>query len=150
MKSICLRLSPGRLLAGVAAALCLCLGVDAARTAAREPEAVLATAFEAARWLKDRGLEVDPAPVGEKTVFLSDTPGEAEAAYRAVLEVQGFTPAAHVGRALTLTCFRATAGEGVYARVLTDGGVLVGADTYTAAPEAAPFAPLAEGENTPR
>lgn len=143
--TLCLRLSPARLLAGVTAALCLCLLADALRTAHREPETAFSSAFEAALWLKDRGTEVDPEPVWEKTVFFADPPGAAEEAYFAVLEAQGFSPRDRLGRPLTLTCFRLAAAENEYARVLTEGGVLVGADRFRAVPGAPPFAPLTGG-----
>ena len=140
--TLCVRLSPARLLAGVTAVLCLLLLADALHTAGQEPETAFSSAFETALWLKDRGVEVDPTPVWEKTVVFSDPPGEGEAAYLAVLEEQGFSPRDHLGRPLTLTCFRAR-GEGArYARVLTDGGVLVGADRFCAAPDAPLFEPL--------
>ena len=140
--TLCLRLSPARLLAGITAALCLCLLADALHTARREPEASFSSAFEEALWLKDRGVEVDPEPVWEKTVFFADPPGEREAAYFAVLERQGFSPRYYLGRPLTLTCFRLRAKGNEYARVLTDGGVLVGADRFCAAPDAPLFEPL--------
>ena len=140
--TLCLRLSPARLLAGVTAALCLLLLADALHTARREPETTLSSAFETALWLKDRGVEVDPEPVWEKTVVFAEPPGEREAAYFAVLEGQGFSPRDRLGRPLTLTCFRLTAKGNEYARVLTDGGILVGADRFCAAPGAPPFAPL--------
>lgn len=143
-RGLCFRLSAGRLLAGVAAGVCLLLGADALTARSGEAPAVFGSPFEQAMWLKDRGCEVDPDPVWEKTIFLPDPPGEGEAAYLAALEEQGFSPREHLGRALTLTCFRLTGQEPRYARVLTDGGVLVGADRFLASPEADPFLPVTE------
>ena len=140
--TLCLRLSPARLMAAVTAALFLLLLAAVLRVAQTEPEATLSSPFEAALWLKDRGAAVDPEPVWEKTVFFADPPGEGEAAYFAVLEEQGFSPRDHLGRPLTLTCFRLTGKEAEYARVLTDGDVLVGADRFRALPDAPPFEPL--------
>ena len=58
-------------------------------------------------------------------------------------EAQGFRPRAHLGRPLTVTCFRSLQDERLYARVITDGGELVGADRFYASPDAAESLPLA-------
>ena len=143
MKWICVRLSPARLLAGVAAALCLLLGWDAVGQATAQPQPTLATPQAMALWLKDRGVEVDPAPVWEKTLWLPDPPDAATEEYLAALEAAGYQPRAHSGRPLRLSCFRVVGREGLYARVLTDAGALVGADGAQASPAAPASLPLA-------
>ena len=138
-----LRITPVRLLAGVTAAVCLFLAADALHKAREEPAVYLAGDTEQALYLKEAGLEVDPEPVWQKEIFFASPPEGETAKYLDTLEAQGFRPWAHLGRPLTVTCFRSLQDERLYARVITDGGELVGADRFYASPDAAESLPLA-------
>lgn len=137
-----LRVTPGRLLAAVTAAVCLILTADAVRMAQKEPPVLLANDYDRALYLKASGLEVDPTPVWQKEIFLADPPDGETAAYLSMLEEQGYRPQEHLGRPLTVTCYRSLQDESLFARVLTDGDELVGADRFYATPDADPYLPL--------